>query len=261
MTRFCTLSSGSSGNAIFLSDNKTNIIIDCGISEAKLSEQLLSLDLSPGDISYILVTHEHTDHTRGVGALSRKYDIPIVASEGTWKNMSIGNIKDKNIISFSKNTQMDLRGIGVTPFDIPHDAAQPTGYRFDTETLSLAIATDIGHITPNVSWATDGCDIVLLESNYDNKMLENGKYPRYLKNRIKGNLGHLGNDASAEFAVKLINSGTKYLILGHLSNENNTPDIAYETVLSKLKENKITPGVDAKIKVAPRFIHGDMVKV
>ena len=177
MTKLCTLVSGSSGNAVFLSHNGTNVLIDCGISGKQAASCLCDIDVEPSSIDYILVTHEHSDHTQGVGILSRRFDIPIIASRGTWNGMNIGSIADKNIISFNNKCQMDVGGIGVTPFDIPHDAAEPTGYRFDLGNKRIAVATDIGHVNESVKMAVSGCEIVILEANYDADMLENGPYP------------------------------------------------------------------------------------
>jgi phosphoribosyl 1,2-cyclic phosphodiesterase len=247
------LVSGSSGNAVFLSHNGTRILIDCGISGRQAEACLCGIGAEPSAIDYILVTHEHTDHTQGVGVLSRRFDIPVVASRGTWNGMCIGGIAPKNVRIFDNNDQMDIGGIGVTPFDIPHDANQPTGYRFDAGGRRLAVATDIGHISDGVRAAVSGCDTVLLEANYDADMLENGPYPYHLKNRIRGARGHLCNDDAGEFALRLVRDGTKTLLLGHLSKENNSERAAFATVANILERGGIRVGTDVQMGVAPRY--------
>jgi phosphoribosyl 1,2-cyclic phosphodiesterase len=253
MTQFRTLISGSSGNAVFLSANGANILIDCGTSGKGLAACLCETDARPDDIDYILVTHEHIDHARGVGVLSRRYDIPVVASAGTWDNMLIGDIAEKNQIALETCAPIDLRGIQVTPFAIPHDAAMPTGFRFDVGNESYAVATDMGRITDTVKAALRGCDAVLLESNYDADMLETGPYPYPLKRRISGANGHLCNDDAGLLCRFLVENNTKHVLLGHLSNENNSPETAFSTVTRELAFAHIQVGRDVLLSVAPRY--------
>ncbi len=259
MTRLCTLVSGSSGNAVFLSHGGTRLLIDCGVSGSLARSALAGIGERCEDIDYILVTHEHTDHTQGVGVLSRKFDIPVIASKGTWDGMNIGKICEKNKILFEDYAQMDVGGIGVTPFDIPHDAAMPTGYRFDLGARSVAVATDLGHISDSVRAALSGCDAVLLEANYDADMLENGPYPYYLKKRIGSASGHLCNEDSGELAAHLVRCGTKQIMLGHLSKENNSETVAFATVARVLERCGIAVGRDVLMGVAPRYTSGAVI--
>lgn len=253
MTQLCTLVSGSSGNAVYLSHMGTNVLIDCGISGKQAASCLCDINADPSAIDYILVTHEHSDHTQGVGVLSRRFDIPIIASKGTWSGMNIGNIADKNKIIFNENCQMNIGEIGVTAFDIPHDAAQPTGYRFDLGNKRIAVATDIGHINESVKEAISGCEVVILEANYDADMLENGPYPYYLKQRIFSENGHLCNDDAGELAAHLVKNGTKKILLGHLSKENNSESVAFSTVAKVMELCGIKVGKDVLMSVAPRY--------
>lgn len=253
MIRFHTLVSGSSGNCTLLSDGKTTILTDCGVSGKQLAASLYDLGINPSDISCILVTHEHIDHTKGVGIIARRYGIPVVASMGTWSNMNIGNIDDDSIISFSDYKPFEIGGIGITPFPIPHDAAMPTGYRFDFGNTSFAVATDMGHITQSVKNTLTGCEHIILEANYDRNMLINGSYPYHLKKRIDGSFGHMCNDDTGKMAEFLINNNTKTIVLGHLSVENNSPERAFETVARHLDLSGIKIGYDVTLSVAPRY--------
>ena len=174
MINFRSIVSGSSGNCSIFSDGETNILIDCGLSGKKITAFLNEMEVDPHEINGILVTHEHIDHTSGVGVFSRKYDIPVIASKGTWEGMEIGKIEDKNKIAFSKNEPMCIGGICVTPFDIPHDANQPTGFLIEKNGKRYAVATDMGYITDEVIDTLSGCTAVILEANYDEQMLKNG---------------------------------------------------------------------------------------
>ncbi|MCK9479001.1 MAG: MBL fold metallo-hydrolase [Firmicutes bacterium] len=259
MSVLCTLVSGSSGNAALLSHKGVNILIDCGISGKQAALCLCDIGKSPDMIHYILVTHEHTDHTKGVGVLSRRFNIPIIASQGTWRGMDIGKIPSENKIAFERNDEFILGDIAVTPFNIPHDAMQPTGYCFDLGNKKIAVATDIGHINKEVKSAVTGCEVVILESNYDSYMLENGPYPQYLKQRIRSSHGHLCNDDAGDFAAYLVKTGTKNIILGHLSKENNSETTAKKTVMRAMSRYGIKIGLDVCLDVAPRYNAGSVI--
>ncbi len=253
MTVFRTLVSGSSGNAVVFSENGTNILIDCGVSGKCIAALLNEAGIAPERLNCILVTHEHIDHTNGVGVLSRKYNIPVVASVGTWHGMSIGKIQEHNMVMFSDFRDIYFGDAAITPFEIPHDANMPTGYIIKCGSKKYAIATDIGHITPIVQNAIKGCNAVLLEANYDADMLESGSYPYALKQRISGDFGHLCNSETAKLAAHLVKNGTDRLILGHLSNENNTSELAFHTVATNFEYEGIKLGKDVLMTVAPRY--------
>ena len=255
--QFRTLISGSSGNCVLLSANNTNILIDCGTSGKNIAACLLNTGVSPTCIDYILVTHEHSDHAQGVGVMSRRYDIPVIASIGTFENMEIGELSYKNTIAFSDYHKFEINGIVVTPFEIPHDAAMPTGYRFDIDSRSCAVATDMGHITAPVKDALCGCEVVILESNYDENMLMTGPYPYVLKRRIGGTHGHLCNDDAATLGCFLVRNNTKHIVLGHLSKENNSPETAYTTVAKEMDISGIKIGRDVMLSIAPRYSVGE----
>ncbi len=250
---FCSLRSSSGGNSEVAFTDKTKILIDCGISGKAALCCLADINIAPNELSAIVVTHEHTDHVRGVGVLCRKLHIPIYASEGTWYAMEheIGAIPEECIRVFSE-TDFEIGDIAVHPFKIPHDAAEPCGYAFSADTGSAAVATDMGCIDEGVLDALSGCETVLLEANHDFNMLTMGSYPFPLKNRIKGRLGHLSNDDAAKMAAELARRGTKNILLGHLSRENNYPPLAYNTVKNVLESEGAEVGRDVMLGVAAR---------
>ena len=252
--RFSPLFSGSSGNATYVGCDDANILIDAGLSGSRVSGELTRMGIDPGKLDAILVTHEHSDHIRGIGILSRKYDIPVYASEGTWQGMydKIGAISDKNRVIFEPDQDFFIGSIDVTPFSTPHDANQPVGYTFEVDGAKLAVATDIGCIRDGWLKHVTGADAVILESNYDIDMLNAGPYPYDLKKRIKSRHGHLSNEDAGNVAVELIRNGARQIILGHLSKENNFPDLAMRSCELILQMAGITPHVDVMLCVANR---------
>ena len=262
--QFCTLFSGSSGNCAYLATERGGLLIDCGMSGKQTLGALQAAGLDIASIRGILITHEHSDHIKGAGVVSRKLDIPIYASEGTWEGMyrTIGELPNNHRLIIREDESFFLNDIEVLPFHIPHDANEPTGFRFFTGQHSVAVATDLGHFSKFVFQAIEGADIVLLESNHDPEMLRNNPvYPQRLKTRILGRKGHLSNEAGAEAAVKLLNSGTRHLLLGHLSKENNTPDIAYQAVSCALTETGAVIGEDVSLHVANRSQAGYLYRI
>lgn len=250
----CSLRSGSTGNAILARTEKTKILIDCGISGKAALGCLACLDIDPNEIAAVLVTHEHSDHTKGIGILARKLQIPIYASGGTWRAMadSLGRIEDGWIKVFRVGDEFEIGDIGVRAFEIPHDAAEPVGYCLSGEGKQAAVATDMGEIWDSVAENLAGCETVLLESNHDVHMLEMGHYPYPLKQRVKGQRGHLSNEQAGRLAVKLAQNGTSQILLGHLSQENNYPQLAYQTVKNELESNGIKVGKDVWLGIARR---------
>ena len=212
---FLSLISGSSGNSTLISDGSSVILADCGMSGKKLEEALSKLDMSASDIDAILLTHEHVDHTRGVGVISRKYDIPIYATNGTCTNAQFGKIDEKNINLIKAGNDFEIGKIGICPFGISHDAAEPIGFTFFHSGKKMALATDSGEVTDEIEKSILGSDEIILESNHDTDLLMYGTYPLSLKHRILGKLGHLSNNTAAETALKLLKSGTRKIMLGH----------------------------------------------
>lgn len=212
--------------------------MDCGISGKALEECLKTAGISGSTIDAIVITHEHSDHIKGVGIISRKYNIPIYANGPTWQAMKgqLGRIEDENICIFETGSEFYIKDIKIETFKTSHDAAESVGYTFSFMDEKVAVATDMGVITKSVLEAICGSHTALIEANYDQNMLEIGSYPYDLKCRIKGECGHLCNNDTAKLAKLLAESGTERIILGHLSEENNYPPIAFETVRECIKD-------------------------
>lgn len=256
MTRFCTLFSGSSGNAVYLSTERGAVLIDCGMSGKQTLEAMRAAGLDPCDVQAILITHEHSDHVKGAGILSRKLHVPIYATEGTWAGMEacVGDVPLHHRIAIMAGESFFLNDLEIVPFTIPHDANDPVGYRIYTPKTSVAVATDLGYFSDTVRDAVSGAEVVLLESNHDPEMLKcNPYYPSHLKQRILGRKGHLSNASGAQAAVELAQNGTRHLLLGHLSSENNTPELAYRTAHTALTDAGAEIDADVTLHVAARY--------
>ena len=263
MIKFCSLYSGSSGNAIFISDGKTKILIDTGLSGKRIFEALATIGEKPSELSAVLVSHEHSDHIRGVGIVSRKVDVPIYANQSTWEAMeqSIGPVNLKNKMYFDTGKEFEIGNIVIKAFPIPHDAAEPVGFNFFIGNRKITTATDIGHMNRELLSHIEGSDLLLIESNHDVEMLKVGPYPWSLKKRILGDLGHLSNEMAGKVVAYLAEKGTRNFLLGHLSRENNFPELAYETVRNILREKNIDIEKDIRLSVALRDRVGRVVEM
>lgn len=234
MIKFCNLFSGSTGNCTYISTENTKILIDAGVSCSKISKALEELDTNLDEIDAILITHEHSDHTKGLVTISKKYHVPIYTSEKTWKSMDSLNIAETCKLFFTPNEEFEIGDFKIFPFSIPHDAADPCGFSILTEDKKITLATDIGHLTKEIISQMEHSDILLIESNYDTETLKCGSYPYFLKERILGENGHLSNEIASKAISYLCKNGVNNIILGHLSKENNFPELAYQTVVNEL---------------------------
>ena len=261
--RFSPLFSGSSGNSTYVGCDDAQILVDAGLSGSRMIQEMKTVGIDPSRLDAILVTHEHSDHIKGIGVLSRKFNIPVYATPGTWQEMlpKIGSVSERNIRFIEPGQDFFVGPINVTPFATPHDAAQPVGYTFDLHGARLAVATDLGSVREGWVKAILGCDAVILESNYDPDMLHAGPYPYELKKRISGRHGHLSNDDAGETAVELVRRGTKQIILGHLSKENNFPDLALRSTELILTQAGIHPYDDVQLFVANRDGNSGMFSI
>jgi len=253
---FCPIASGSGGNSIYIGTSSTHILIDAGITGKRLEAGLNSIGAPPPDA--IFVTHEHHDHISGVGVISRRFDAPIYATDKTWMRMErhsmLGRIAPHNKRVVYAGEPCVINDLCVNAFDIPHDSAQPVGYTVSVGDHKIAVATDLGHISDTVRESFKDSDLIMLESNHDLEMLENGPYPRILKERVRGKKGHLSNVCCGEFLAEIVSPRLKHIYLGHLSEENNRPLLAMDTVARILENRKIRVGVDVKLILAERDI-------
>lgn len=254
MIKFCSLSSGSNGNSIFIRYGNARILIDAGLSGISIEKALRSIDEDPSRLNALLITHEHIDHVAGAGVMSRRFDIPIYANERTWASMQygLGAIKLGNRRMFSTNEEFCVEDFRVNSFPIPHDAAEPVGFNIFAADRKITVATDIGHMTGELLRKMGKSDILLLESNHDLEMLKYGPYPWPLKRRIMGRTGHLSNEITGKTIAYLAERGMERFLLGHLSQENNYPELAYNTVCDSLARKNIKPGIDVFLDIAPR---------
>ena len=258
---FCPLYSGSSGNALFCQYGETRLLIDAGKSGKTIEDALAGIGADIRTVSGVLITHEHSDHISGAGVLARKYHLPLYATAETWKVMEgkIGKIPPDTRREITAGRDFWLGDIGVVPFSIPHDAADPVGFRLYGGSVSVSTATDLGFFSDEVWANVAGSTLVLLESNHDPDMLRaNPKYAPALKKRILGDYGHLSNEACASALLKLIAGGTGTVILGHLSGENNTPGLARRVSENTLNREGIRPGADVQLQVALRDETGEV---
>lgn len=241
MFKFCNLCSGSSGNCSLVCTNNVNILIDCGTTQKKILNSLEELGKNIQQIDGIIVTHEHTDHIKSLGSLSKKYNIPIYANKKTFDNMTeqTNLISETNKKIFNTNDYFEIGDLKIHPFLIPHDAAEPCGFNIFNTNKKISIATDIGHMTNEILHKLEGSAFLLLESNYEPEILKYAKYPYYLKRRIAGPNGHLSNQEAGSTIIKLISSGVNNFLLGHLSQQTNFPELAYKTVMDEIIENKV----------------------
>lgn len=253
----CSICSGSSGNCIYVGDTGTHIVVDAGVSGKKMESGMNEIDLSLRDMDGILITHEHSDHVKGLGVVARKYGIPIYATAGTIDAIrgmkQLGKIPEELFREIKADRDFKINDILVRPFEISHDAAEPVGYRFEKGEKSIGIATDLGEYNDYTIDKLQGLDVLLLEANHDVHMLQVGAYPYYLKQRILGKRGHLSNETSGQLLSRILHDGLKTVLLGHLSKENNYEELAYETVRLEITmaDNAYKPD-DFPIYVAAR---------
>ncbi len=254
---FCPLRSGSSGNALFVQAGGVRILVDAGLSARTVEQALRDIGAAPDTLGGILVTHEHSDHIRGVGILSKRWALPVYATEKTWAAMKskpgINGVALKNRRAFAPFQDFYIRDLAVSPFSIPHDAADPVGFSLLYGSRKICVATDLGHVANGWMRALSGANLVLIEANHDPRLLQaSARYPERLKRRILGNKGHLSNQDCGEALSRLVEEGVRHAILGHMSAETNTPELAKETILTALITRKIRIGTDIQVDLALR---------
>lgn len=263
--KFCSLYSGSSGNCIFVGNEDTKILIDAGVSGAKIEKALCEIGEDAGEIKAILITHEHQDHIAGAGVLSRRFNIPLYAGKGTWNKIDsdklLSKLNPENRITIETGKKFSIGTLSICSFNVPHDAASPMAYCVKSDCRKISVVTDMGFVTDEIRSNVTGSDIALIESNHDIEMLKFGRYPMHLKRRIMGTQGHLSNEGAAELITYLADKGTKHFVLGHLSKENNLPALAYEAAKSELLIKGYKPDENVFLSVAPRDCVGKVIEI
>jgi phosphoribosyl 1,2-cyclic phosphodiesterase len=234
----CMLASGSRGNAIYLSDGDTSILVDAGLSGIELQRRMQARGLAPERLNAIVVSHEHADHIHGVGVLSRRYKLPVYMTEKTRSALPAAVGKLSDIQTFSAGRSFSVGAVRLEAFAVSHDASEPSGFIFAINGVKIGLATDLGIATALVRERLKNCRMLILESNHDRQMLEEGPYPWPLKQRIQSRLGHLQNEAARDLLAALVHDGLSHVVLAHLSQTNNRPEKAVAAVAPALNGSR-----------------------
>ena len=246
--KVCSLSSGSKGNCTYIETENSRILLDVGVSLKYVLESLRSLNVAPETIDAILITHEHFDHIKGVGQFGGKFDTPIYCARSLVDLIKTQNPKLSNLV-YGFDSSFEIKDLKVVPFELSHDSKSCVGYRLTDETGSVSFVTDTGYLPDNAEKIIQNSALVFLESNYDPDMLYACPYPIFLKKRIVSPRGHLSNLDSAKIIERLSKTGTRQVVLSHLSENSNTPYLAYNTIKKYLSGKNIEIGVDINISI------------
>ncbi len=264
--RLCSIASGSSGNCVYVGSDTTHLLMDVGISGKRTEAGLAELGLTMKDIDAICITHEHADHISGLGVLSRKYGVPVYATRGTLEAIrqtsSLGRIDDSLFRVVTPDERCIIKDISLYPVRTSHDAADPVAYRIDHDGRRIGILTDLGCYTDYTVECLRNLDLLYLEANHDVHMLQVGPYPYYLKQRILGERGHLSNETAGKLLSRLLHDNMQAIVLGHLSKENNLPELAYESVRVEVTMSDTDyNGNDFPLYVAKRDVVSEVIEV
>lgn len=255
--KFFSIGSGSSGNCYYLGTKDYGILIDAGIGIRRIKKTLFEFGISFDKIMGVLVTHDHSDHIRTIGCLGDKFNIPVYATQAVHDGITRNGYSKTNLQTcrriIEKNRLFSINQFEITPFEVPHDSIENVGYHIKLEDQSFVLITDIGRITPTIERYARIANHLVIETNYDEDMLQQGRYPYYLKQRITSGSGHLSNRLSAEFIANIYHERMENIWLCHLSQDNNLPELAYQTVENALKQKGITPGKDVRIETLSRY--------
>lgn len=258
-----SLCSGSKGNATYVGDDKKGVLIDAGIGIRNFNKAMDMADIPVENIKSILITHEHSDHVKGLGKIAETLDVPVVASLGTLEKIIKKKLVSPKTKLFEINKkQFEILDMEIHNFNTSHDSSHSLGYKIKTsDNKNISVCTDLGIVTQQVQDCLFGSDAILIESNYDEEMLINGDYPLFLKKRIASNYGHLSNLDCAKLIYNLIQNGTNNFLLGHLSEQNNSPKLALSKNIEFLGKNGAECNNDYKIEIAPKNSDGKVIIV
>lgn len=247
--KFSVLASGSTGNAFYIESEETRLLVDAGLSGKQIEGLLEQIGKSARDLDGILITHEHSDHVRGVGVLARRYQLPVYANEKTWEqlNKQIGSIMDEQRRYLEVGEVLQLADLTIESFGTSHDAVQPMGFCFYDDHCKLSFTTDLGYVSEKIKNTIQGSDVYIFEANHDIEMLRTCSYPWSTKMRILSDVGHLSNEASGEALVDVLEGRGEYIYLAHLSKENNMTELARLTVKNILEEEGWIEGEEFKL--------------
>jgi len=263
---FVSIASGSSGNCIYVGTDNTHVIVDAGISGKRIETGLNSIGIKADELSGIMITHEHADHIQGLGVMARRYGIPIYATKGTiegiFESKSIGDIPKELFVEINADKQFCINDLSINPVSISHDAKEPVAYRINNGNRSVGVCTDLGVFNDYIVDSFRGVNSILIEANHDVNMLQVGRYPYQLKRRILSDKGHLSNENSGRLLCRLLHDDLSTIMLGHLSEENNLAELAYETVRLEIMmdECKYQPE-DFELIVASRNERSKLIAV
>ena len=260
---FCSLSSGSSGNCYYLGNENNGILIDAGIPSGTIRKLLKNKNISLQAIMGVLVTHMHTDHIRGLELLTRKNNLPVFTTHKIWKSVVFRqhNISGITVREIDLQQQFHLAGFDIEAFPVSHDAPETIGFHICAGDLKITIATDLGHICQTAAPYIEAANLLVIESNYDEKMLMNGNYPHFLKARILSDHGHLGNHQTSAFLADIVGENLRHICLAHLSNKNNTPEIALQTLQQTFAERGISTNGQPQISILNRNMPSEVIRL
>ena len=262
MLELCTLASGSSGNSLLVTDGRTHVLVDAGISCRRICTGLKELGVEPKELAGVLITHEHSDHISGLTTLTKQLKLPVYASPGTGRQLCYRiAFLEELLRPVAPGEGFSVGGLAIESFPTSHDAAESVGYALSAGGRKAAVVTDLGYVTGAVLRGIRGADLLVAEANHDVEWVQSGPYPYHLKARILGDRGHLSNEAGAELAGRAALAGTRTILLAHLSSENNTPARAREVVSRRLSALGVRPEEDITLAVAPRSECGALYRL
>lgn len=261
--KLCSIASGSKGNSTYIESKDTKILIDAGLSGVAIQRNLEAIGVDPSTLDAIFVTHEHMDHIKGVGVLARRFQLDVFANENTWLAMdkTVGKINSTHMHRFNQNEIFNYGDFKIQPMRSFHDCVDGSGFVIHSNDKKISFLTDTGYVNTSMLEMMSGSDLYFLESNHDLELLKNSSYPWPLKQRIASNRGHLSNDHAGEVLKKLMRKEGEQVVLAHLSDENNLPEVAIRTIRRTLSEHAVQEGLDYTLHVAKPLVSSNVIEI